>query len=64
MMPKYSYPVSVRARLLKLGRTQQDLARALGYSPSYISMVLSGRHPAPAIRQRIADLLEKWEAKG
>lgn len=62
-MPKYSYAVSVRARLLKLGRTQQEVSRTLGYSPSYISMVLSGRHPAPAIRQKIDQLLAQWEAE-
>ncbi len=60
-MPKYSYAITVRAKLMKLRRTQRDLAHALGYSPSYISMVLSGRCPAPFIRRQITDLLQKWE---
>ncbi len=60
-MAKYAYPVSVRARLLRLGRTQRELARALGYSRSYISMVLSGKYPAPEVRRKIDGLLEQWE---
>ena len=60
-MAKYAYPVSVRARLLRLGRTQRDLAQALGYSRSYISMVVSGKHPAPDVRRKIDDLIKRWE---
>lgn len=63
-MPKYSYPITVRAKLMKLRRTQREIADALGYSPSYISMVLSGKHPAPAIRRQITALLQKWEDEG
>ena len=62
-MPKYSYTVSVRARLQKLRRTQREVADALGYSRSYISMVLSGKCQAPAIRQQVAELLQKWEGE-
>lgn len=60
-MAKYSYPVSVRARLLRLGRTQRDVAMALGYSRSYISMVVSGKCPAPDVRRKIDDLMKRWE---
>ena len=60
-MAKYSYPVSVRARLLRLGRTQRDLAQALGYSRSYISIVISGKCPAPDIRKKIDELMKRWE---
>lgn len=60
-MAKYAYPVSVRARLLRLGRTQRDLAQALGYSRSYISMVVSGKYPAPDVRRKIDDLMKRWE---
>ena len=62
-MPKYSYAITVRARLTRLHRTQRELAAALGYSPSYISMVLSGTYSSPAIRQKISALLQKWEAE-
>lgn len=60
-MPKYPYAITVRAKLMRLHRTQRDIAAALGYSPSYISMVLSGAYPSPAIRQKISALLQKWE---
>lgn len=60
-MAKYAYSVSVRARLLRLGRTQRDLAQALGYSRSYISMVVSGRCPAPDLRKKIDRLMKQWE---
>ena len=60
-MAKYSYPVSIRARLLRLGRTQRDLAQALGYSRSYISIVISGKCPATDVRRKIDNLLKQWE---
>ena len=60
-MAKYAYPVSVRARLFRLGRTQRDLAKALGYSHSYISMVVSGKYPAADVRKKINDLIDQWE---
>ncbi len=62
-MPKYPYSVSVRARLLRLHRTQKELAARLGYSPSYISMVLSGKFHAPKLKTQIEDQLTKWEAE-
>lgn len=60
-MAKYTHSVSIRARLLRLGRTQQDLARTLGYSRSYISMVVSGKYAAPTVRKKIENLLTQWE---
>ena len=62
-MSKYDYGTRIRARLHRLGKTQQELARCLGFSPSYISMVLSGTCCAPAVRAQITDQLEKWEKK-
>lgn len=62
-MPKYPYSVSVRARLLRLGRTQKELAARLGYSPSYISMVLSRKFHAPKLKAQIENQLAEWEAK-
>ena len=62
-MAKYSYPITVRARLLRLRRSQRELAEQLGYSQSYISMVLSQRCAAPKVRQQIEDLLQQWEAE-
>ena len=60
-MPRYDYSTTVRARLHRLGRTQRQLAAALGYSPSYICTILSGRHRAPVIRQKIDRQLRQWE---
>ena len=62
-MPKYPYSVSVRARLLRLRRTQKELAKELGYSPSYISMALSGKVHAPLLKDRIDEQLAIWEAE-
>ena len=62
-MPKYSYGLSVRIRLHKLRKTQRQLASALGYSPSYISMVLSGGRPAEDLRQRIDRQIRLWECE-
>lgn len=62
-MSKYDYGTRVRARLHRLRRTQRQLAAALGYSPSYISMVLSGTYTAPAVRERITRQLESWERR-
>ena len=63
LMAKYAYPISVRARLLRLGHTQRDVAKALGYSRSYISMVVSGKYPAPEVRKKIEDLILQWEGE-
>ena len=60
-MPRYSYGTTARARLHRLRKTQRQLAAALGYSPSYVSMVLSGTYAAPAVRCRIDRLLARWE---
>lgn len=60
-MPRYSYGITIRIRLARLHRTQRQLAAALGYSPSYISMVLSGRYPAPEMRRKIDRQLRQWE---
>lgn len=60
-MSKYDYGTRVRARLHRLRKTQKQLAAALGYSPSYICMVLSGAYPAPAVREQITRQLTKWE---
>lgn len=62
-MPKYPYSISVRARLLRLRRTQKELARTLGYSPSYISMVLANKYAAPNLREKIENQLTQWEAE-
>lgn len=62
-MPRYSYSVTVRARLYRLRRTQRQLAAALGYSPSYISMALSGNRPSPELRKKIDRQLSAWEQK-
>lgn len=63
-MPRYSFGICVRAKLRKLHRTQRELAHSLGYSASYISMVLSGRFPAPDLRRRITDQLNRWGQEG
>ena len=60
-MSKYDYATRVRARLHRLGKTQRELAAALGFSPSYISMILSGAYKAPAVRDAIVRQLEQWE---
>jgi len=60
-MPRYSYGVTVRAKLYRLRKTQRQLAAAVGYSPSYISMVLSDRLRAPELRRRIDLQLRQWE---
>ena len=60
-MPKYPYSISIRARLLRLHRSQRELAKQLGYSPSYISMVLSGKFHAPKVKEKIEAQLAKWE---
>lgn len=60
-MPRYPYGVCVRSKLRRLHKTQQELARTLGYSSSYISMILSGRYPAPAVREKIQAQLDLWE---
>lgn len=60
-MARYPFPVSVRARLNKLGKTQYQLAAALGYSPSYLSMFLSGKLRNPELRPRITAILAQWE---
>lgn len=60
-MPRYSYRITVRVRLARMHRTQRQLAAALGYSPSYISMVLAGKYPAPEVRRKIDQQLCLWE---
>lgn len=60
-MPRYTFGVTVRARLYRLRKTQRQLAAALGYSPSYISMILSGSHRSSELRQKILHQLEQWE---
>lgn len=62
-MSKYDYGTRIRARLHRLRRTQRQLAQTLGYSPSYISMVLSGTYTAPAVREQISRQMEIWEQK-
>ena len=61
-MARYPFSVSVRARLDRLGKPQYQLAAALGYSPSYLSMYLSGKLRNPDLRPRISDQLSRWEA--
>lgn len=60
-MPRYAYAITVRCRLARLHRTQRQLAAAIGYSPSYISMVLSGKCPAPHVRAMIDRQIKLWE---
>lgn len=60
-MPRYSYGTTVRARLYRLHKTQRQLAAALGYSPSYISMILSGKCPSRELRGKIDTQLKRWE---
>ena len=62
-MPKYPFGTSVRARLRKLRRTQRQLAEAVHYSPSYISMLLSGRLHNDLLKQQISAVLTRWEAE-
>ena len=60
-MPRYSYGATVSAKLYRLHKTQRQLASALGYSPSYISMILSGKCPSQDLRQKIDSQLKRWE---
>lgn len=60
-MPRYAFGITVRTRLYRLRKTQRQLAAALGYSPSYISMILSGSHPSPELRRLILQQLDQWE---
>jgi len=60
-LPRYSYGTTVRARLYRLHKTQRQLASVLGYSPSYISMVLSGKYPSEELRRKIDVQLKRWE---
>lgn len=61
-MAKYAYGVRIRTKLLRLGKTQRQLARCLGYSPGHISNVLSERYPAAELREDIDLCLKNWEA--
>lgn len=60
-MPRYSYGITIRVKLRRLRKTQQQLARAVGYSPSYISMFLSGKIHNPELKLRVAEVLTGWE---
>lgn len=62
-MPRYPYGTTVRVKLRRLGKTQRQLAAALGYSPSYICTVLSGKYPAPEVRRGIDRQLAQWERR-
>ena len=62
-MPSNPFGVHVRTRLKMLGRTQKQLAEALGYSQSYLSMYLSDKLPyPPSLRPSIRIILRRWEA--
>ena len=60
-MPRYSFGTTVRSRLYRLHKTQKELAAAIGYSPSYISMVLSDAYRSPELHRLILQQLEQWE---
>ncbi len=60
-MSRYDFGTSMQARLRRLKKTQRQLSASLGYSPSYISMVLSGTYAAPAVREKILTQVTQWE---
>jgi len=51
-MARYTYGATIQMKLRRLHRTQRQLAAELGYSPSYVSLYLSGKLQNPAIRSR------------
>jgi transcriptional regulator with XRE-family HTH domain len=57
---KRSCRLRVKARLMALGKTQRQLARALNYSEQYLSNVLNGLEN-PAMLSRIERILRVWE---
>lgn len=60
-MPKYSYKARIKAQLSDLGKTQKDLAQAIGYSPQYLSKILDGDVHVPNTKEAIAKILAKWK---
>ena len=60
-MARYSYNSRVKATLADLGKTQKDLARAIGYSPQYLSKVLNGTIQSPSAREAIRQALSRWK---
>lgn len=61
MAPKVPYGSIVRKRLQALGRSQNDLAKALYFTPPYISMIVNGKPPAPGVKMAIDRQLDRWE---
>ena len=60
-MPRSSYCNSVKDRLRQVGKSQQELAKALHFTPSYISQILHGKYPAESVRRAIDEVLGRCE---
>ena len=60
-MTRYTYGVTIQMKLRRLHRTQRQLAAELGYSPSYVSLYLSGKLQNPMLRTKIQEILTQWE---
>jgi transcriptional regulator with XRE-family HTH domain len=51
-------PTRLRRRRVELGKSQAQVAHAVGISPSYMSELESGtRNPSPAVLGRLAEAL-------
>jgi hypothetical protein len=55
-------PADLKAELIRLKRTQSDLATELGVDRSYISHLIRGKKAfLPVIQLRCRDVLKKWK---
>lgn len=61
------FGIEVKKRLLDMRKTQFELAKKIGITYQYLSEVLSEnskRNLTDDMKQRILDVLEKWEKEG
>lgn len=50
--------ILVRSQLAKIGMTQQDLAKAIGITPSYLSDLLRGKKNGPKAQEKVKTILK------
>lgn len=62
-MARYPYPARIKAKLHIFGKTQRELAAELGYTPGYISHLLTANCVPQEMREKIEIIFEKWEAE-